>query len=268
MSLIIFIIAFIAVVYLIFKFIKKLVFAVITLILLVVVIVGGVGGLVYLDFKQLSTQKDFDINLVYEDAATNDLILGTNIPVRNQQLEITGVEKLSISELDSLTPQDITTDDNKFVIVINDEVFKQIMNQDVYDLNKIDGVDFSSYSSYDLTLTKEEITQIIEAQDGTDMLLEIILEKNQITGFAKDLAKPMLKDEISKGLQANNMTFKEALFLFVLSQSVQDEQNVLTILEAYKSDSGVQVYPDRFTFKLVRMLPISTIQQYLPNFSN
>lgn len=263
-----FVIAFIAVVYLIFKFIKKLVFAVFTLVLLVVLVVGGVGGLVYLDFKQLSTQNDFDINLVYQETGSNDLVLGTNIPVRNQELNITNIEKLSVSELNNLDPEAITDNDNKFVIIITDTTFKEIMNKEVYDLNNIDGVDFSAYSTYDLTLTKNEIIQIIESSDGTDTLLEIILEKNGITGIAKEISKPMLKGEISKSLEASNLSFKEALFLFVLSQSIQNEQNVLTILDAYKNDDGVQVYPDRFTFKLVRMLPISTIQQYLPSFSN
>lgn len=267
MSLIIFIVAVIAVIYLIFKFIKKLVFAVFTLVLLFVIVVGGIGGLVYLDYKQLSTQKDFDVKVVYMDSSTDNLVFGTNIPVENQQVNVKGISGISKTDISNLKPDKVTDSDNEFVIVIDDKTFESLVTKDKYDLKSIPGVNLAGYESYDLSLTKNEVLEIMKSEDGLDKMLDIVLEKNNIIGIAKDLAKPLLKEKISASLQSSNLTFRQALFMFVLSDGVQSENGALTVLEAYKNQDGVGVYPDRFTFKLVRMLPVSTIKQYLLSFS-
>ncbi len=267
MSFIIFILLFIVVVYLIFKFIKKLVFAVITLVVFVFLIFGGVGGIVYMDLKQLSSQDDFNIDLVYREEATDNYILGASIPVRNQEVDVESVERISKADLEGLDTSEISDDDKRFVVVINDETFSSILTKDTYDLRDIDGLELESYEDYNLTLTKSEVLEIVKSEDGLDRLLDIIFEKNDVSGITKTLGKPALYDSIYKNLDERNLRFKEALFLFVLSDSASNERSVLTILDAYKNDEGVEVYPDRFTFKLVRLLPISTLKEYLPDFS-
>ena len=64
LSLILLVIGFLVVVYLIFKLIKKLIVAVFTVIFVFILIIAGIFGLVYMDFKQLSMQQDFDVNLI------------------------------------------------------------------------------------------------------------------------------------------------------------------------------------------------------------
>ena len=49
-----------------------------------------------------------------------------------------------------------------------------------------------------------------------------------------------------------------------MQESMKDKNNIITLLKAYKNDEGISVYPDRFTFKLVRMVPINTIESYIP----
>ena len=60
--------------------------------------------------------------------------------------------------------EEIGEDDNLFVIVVNDDMFESILSDEGYDLKNLQGIDFSAYSDYDLTLTKEEVIQIINSK--------------------------------------------------------------------------------------------------------
>ena len=60
-----------------------------------------------------------------------------------------------------------------------------------------------------------------------------------------------------------DLLLDKQFFMFVLSSSVEDESNVLKFVEGYK-EGGVEVYPDRLTFKLVRWLPVDTVKSFIP----
>ncbi len=259
MSLILFILGFILVVYLIFKFIKKVVFAVITLVLLVVLIFASVIGLVYLDLNNLASQKDFDIQIVYSNE--DEYILGVSIPVENQTPIVEQTSGLPESELVSLDVEQIEDEDNKFVIVIDDSVYQEILNEDEY---VVPGLEVPEDYTYETKLDKEELVTIMETNDMEE-LVDILIDKNNVTGLELIFFEPIVTEMVSTRLENNSLELDETAFLLGLYENIQDEKNVLTLIEAYK-EGDIEVYPDRFTFKLLRMLPAGTVSSYIPSF--
>lgn len=254
MSLILFILAFIAVIFLIFKLIKKIVFAVITVFLFVFVVIAGVFGLVYMDYNYLTSQDEYNVNVIYSD--DGNYVLGISFHLSNQTADPQTIEGLSKIELNEIDPEEIDSDSGEFIIVINDELFKSLITKDEYTIEEFGEIDTSGVN---ITLTKEEIISIIDAQDGFDKFSEILLDKNGLTGIERNLAKDILKERVDNELEKNGFTIKQVLFTVVLVQGVEDERNLLKLVEGFKNES-LEVYPERFTFKLVRMLPVDTLK--------
>jgi energy-coupling factor transporter transmembrane protein EcfT len=115
-TLIVGILLFILVVYLIFKFVKKIVFAVISVFILIILIIAGIGGLAYLDFRSLSAQQDFVVNVVY--AQDENLQYGIQIPFNNSEPQTEEVS--GISNIKTLDVDEIDKDSGEFIIIIDD----------------------------------------------------------------------------------------------------------------------------------------------------
>lgn len=257
-NLILLVVGFLVLVWLIFKFIKKLVFAILAVFLLVILIFGGTIGLVYLDLNNLAAQEDFEINLVLKEG--ENYILGTSFDVKNQEFDVSSVNTLTESDLNDLNVKEISDEDNLFIVELDKEFFEEIMVEE-YTFEGIQG-----YEDYDLSLTKNEVLELIDESSSSEELVDILLEKNEVDGILADIAKPTLVSEIDSYINNSGVQFQEAIFLMALSQSVSDKSNALDLVQGFKDDE-ISIYPDRFTFGLVRMLPAETLQENLPDFS-
>jgi len=244
-------------VYIIFKFIKKLVFAIITTILLIGIVIGSVFGIVYLDFKQLSSSTDFNVDVIYLNS--NNYEFGTKIMFKNNsKIDLNSIKGISGTELQSIDAKNIVKDDNLYVIEIDNKLFDSLIanktfNFDQFKTNK-------AFSSFKLELTGKEISTILNSKNAQNDFIKLILDKNNYQGQVRAAISPIIKSEIGK----LPFKIKEILFLAVMQESLKDQANIIKLLKAYKNDNGVNVYPDRYTFKMLRMLPISTIESYIP----
>ncbi len=257
-SLILLIVGFAVVAFLIFKFIKKIIFAVLTLVILVIFIIGGVFGLVYLDYNYLTSQEDFDVKILY--GIDDELIFGASIPIRDQEFlveEVTGIMPAEASELE---PENIKKRDNTFIIVIDESLYERILTNDIY---YIEGLEDTEYAIYDLSLTKDEVIQILNSEESLDLFLDIMYNKNNVGMIERQMSEPILRAAIGYEIERRGMSMRQIVFLSALSQSIESHSNIISLVEGFK-DGDLRVYPDRFTFKLVRMLPVKTITGFLP----
>lgn len=251
-------IAILVVIYLIFKFIKKLVFAVFTLFLFLILIVVGIAGIVYMDYSYLTSQNNFDLKVVYK--TSDKYAFGSNIKIVNQTPDLEKIKTISSKELTSLKPEDISSEDKMFVIVMDEELFKSIMTKDSY---SIPGINSSEQlKKYDLSLTKFDVIEVINAEDDIGKFIEIVLKKNKLSVLEKTLFETIGKQMIKSELDKKGITLKEAVFLTVVSEEMQNEKNVIKLVEGFK-DETLMIYPERFSFKLVRLLPVDTIQGFI-----
>lgn len=257
-TLILLILGFALLVFLIFKFIKKIIFAVLTLVLLVVLIIGTVFGLVYLDYNYLKNQKDFDVNIVYKDG--EDYVLGAVIPVKNKSMDFEAVSGLDGESLSSIDVDSINSDDDLFVITVDKALYYSLLNEESYE---IPGMDSSEFADYDTTLNPDEVKRVMEATDAIGEYLEIVFVKNDIDDMVKSVTEPMIRMKIESELDSRNMDFKQMIFLVTMSSVIGGERNVLTLIEGYK-DEEIMIYPERFTFKLLKYLPAGTIKSFIP----
>jgi len=245
-------------IYLIFKFVKKLIFAVFSVILLFVVIVGSIFGLVYLDFKQLSSQTDFDVDVIYVNGQNYEF--GTQVMIRNNSnIDLDSIKGLSKSELSLIDVSSIKKEDNLFIVEIDSVLFDSLIANNTFTFDQFANND--AFSSFTLEFTGEEISSLLVSNNAKEEFVTMILDKNNMKGALRIAAEGILNSEIDK----LPFQIKEILFLVVMQNSMEDKNNVLALLKAYKNDEGIAVYPDRFTFKLVRMLPVNTIESYIPS---
>jgi len=257
-NLILILLAIVVGVYLIFKFIKKLVFAVFTAVFLFVAVIGGVFGLVYLDFNQLSSQTDFDIDVIYVNEG--NYAFGTQIMVRNNsQINLTSVKGISGSDLSAIDINKITKEDNLFVVEVDSVLFNSLIENNTFSFNQFASND--ALSSFTLEFTGSEISNLLVSTNAKNEFVTLLLDKNNMKGIIRETVKPIINSEIT------NLPFdiKQLLFLAVMQESLKNKDNILTLLKAYKNDNGLAVYPDRYSFKLLKMLPVDTIQSYIPS---
>lgn len=254
LSLILLLVGFIVVIFLIFKFIKKIVIAIISTVVLVIVIIGAVFGLVYLDYNYLTSQQDYDVNIILE--GEEDYILGVLIPVVNQSLEFDEITGINNEELEDLDVKDIKKDDGVFAVTVPEELFESIIVKDKYTLEDLNlGEEFSEY---EISLTKDEILQVMNSEESVSELTTILLDKNYIEGLERTIGEPLIESLIETELSNMGLNVKQAIFMLVLSESIDNKDSVISLVKAFKAND-LNVYPERFSFKFVRLLPVNTI---------
>lgn len=259
-TLIFMIIAIILVIYLIFKFIKKLMVAVLTLILFLVLIIAGIAGIVYMDYNYLTSQSDFNLKVLYK---SNDAyLLGAEMMIKNKTPDVNNVKGILDADLISIKAENLATTDKTFVVVFDEELFKSIMTKDNYE---IQGLKTGQLSSYDLSLTKFDVIEIINSKDDISTFLDIAFKRNKISGVQRTVMEPIAKAMIQSELDKRKITIKQAVFLSVISEEIQNQKNAVVLLEGFKADM-LQIYPQRFSFKLVKILPIDMVKSYLPSY--
>lgn len=259
-ALILLILGFALLVYLIFKFIKKIVFAIFSVVLLVVLIIGGVIGLVYLDYNYITSQNDIDVKLIYADG--ENYLVGATIPVKNQSMIVEEVSGISKTQLNDLDVEEIDEDSKQIVVVMDKGLYAEVLTQESYSVPDLDSPEFEGY---DLTLTRDEVLLILDSSDALSEFLNIMYEKNDVDPLMREISEPVVREMIESELEKRDMTFKQLVFLTALTQSLEDQKNLVTVIEGFKNEE-LNVYPERFTYKLLRMLPVDTIKSYVPDF--
>ena len=256
-TLIVGILLFIIVVYLIFKFVKKVIFAIISVFILILLIIAGVGGLAYLDFKSLSSQENFVVNVVY--AQEESLLYGVQIPFENSQANVDQVS--GISNIKTLDVEKVSTDSAEFVVVIDEVLFRELIAGKTFSFEEL--LPEEEFGEYNITLTDVEILRVLDSSNPDDELIELIFEKANIPTFMLESFKPTAKSMLNSALEDMDMTVKEALFSLVLSELAQDQEAIIPLLEGFKGD-GLEVYPQRITFDLLKYIPTSVIEEQIP----
>lgn len=256
-STIMYIIIFLAIAILIFKVIKKIIFAVITLILFVFLIFAGMGTLAYYDYKGLTQLETFNVNVVYGDA--QDIGLGVKIPFENKEIIKEEISSLDISNLDEEYLDDVDEENGNFYILISKELFENTLNdEDQYYLTGTEGFSYSGLE-VETSLNKEEVLFIIDSEESLDEYTKIILSKNDFPDVEAFGISPtdIIADEIQKNL--NSMELREALFLSILSESSDKTE----LLVGFK-EGELKVYPEKFSFKLLKIVPLDMLKENLP----
>ena len=257
LSTIIYIVLFIVVVILIFKIIKKVIFATLTVVFLVILIVGGIGALIYSDINNLTSQNDYDINLIYEKEGS--YVLGVRFPLGNDSMK-GGFSSIHSQELSKLDVEKIKKEDYRFAIVINEVALDKIMYEQSYDLSEIEGFNLEGFGELDLNFSKQEIMLMINSQSGPDELVDILSNKNSAN--LSVIERAFLEDVIGNSLEETKITLSEALFAYVVFSSIKNDEGVVNLLESYKEDD-LEIYPDRISFKFVKFFPLSSVQSFL-----
>ena len=257
-SFILLIIGFIVVTYLIFKFIKKVVWAVFSFIFLIILIIGGIFGLVALDINNLASQSDFNVYVMYGNS--QNPVFGLEIPIENKSVNQDKVSKVDISTIKSV---DLDSVDKDFYIFLSKDEFSKLLNdnQSYY----LIGTRNLNIAGFDIEtkLTKSQVIDILNSNSPIDSYVDVIYSENSFPEVAGISAKPLLKEKIQSELDKKHVNLEQALFVSVLMDSVNNPNSIVELVQAFK-DKQLEVYPDRFTFKLVRMLPVETIMEYIP----
>ncbi len=211
-----------------------------------------------MDYTYLTSQNDFDLKVLYK--INDNYAFGSNIKIVNKTPDIESIKSISKSELSALKPEDINSDDKVFVISVDEELLKAIMTKDSY---SIPGINSSAeLKKYDLTLTKFDVIEVLDAEDDISKYIEIVEKKNKLSVIEKTLFETVGKQLIKSELEKRQITLKEAVFLTVISEEMQNENNAVKMVEGFK-DETLMVYPERFSFKLVRLLPVDTIKGFM-----
>jgi len=221
--------------------------------LLIGLIFGGVISIAYFDVKALAEQTDYNLNLVYVDEG--NYLTGINLPVKNSELVLENISKFSKSDFEAVDLDELDKEDNTFVIMVEKEFYMSILTKDTYTLSDfVQNEDFSELGDYDLSLTKDELLNLIESESATSDLVDILISKNEIPEILQGMAKTTLTTLIDSGLSELGLGLNEVIFAGLLTDAIKDSSNILTLIEGYK-EGEVSIYPDRFSFSLIRMLP-------------
>lgn len=254
-------------IYLVFKFIKKLVMAIITAILVVGLIFGGVLGLAFFDLKSLSEQTQFDVDLVYVE--DDSYLTGISFPIKDSELVMEEVSKVSKSDFEAYDLDDIDKDDNRFVVTVEKEFYGTLLTKETYELSDFIGEsEVETISDYELSLSKSQLLDLIESKTASEDLIGILLSQNEIPAIMEELAEKTLASLLDTSLETMGVGLNEALFAGLFKVAIEgDSSNVLTLIEGYK-DGEMNVYPDRFSFSLIRMLPAGFLASKLDDSSS
>jgi hypothetical protein len=255
-SLLLLVAGFILVAVLIFKFIKRMLYAVLSLVGLVLLIVGSLFGVVFLDYQYLTSQENMTLHMVYAQDGTYEL--GTSLPIREQQPVVEEMYGTTAEELSGF--EDSFTKKDGILLSVEKGLLEDLLGNRTFSL-PLEGA--SSIDGYDLQLSSEEVLTILNAEgDGVDTLLDILFEKNSVPQAQQDLAREQLTGQIRSELERNDLTLKEAMFGYVVQDSIQQRDNVLALIEGFKNER-LDVRPERFSYKLFRLLPATTLKNFL-----
>lgn len=259
-TFILLILGFIVATVLIFKLIKKIIFAIITFILLILMVIGSVFGLVYLDYNHLASQSDFDINLMY--GTVDSPQFGVFLSVRNKSLDTENFRKYDISNLNGL---DLDEVEENFYVFFSQNLFASMLSdKETYYLEGTNDLTISGVG-IDAGLSKQEVLDILSSNDAKNKYLDYVLAKNDIPSFLQATAKTSAQKYIDDALSEFNLNIQEALFLSLIDDVVSADTNAIKLVQGFQNQE-LEIYPDRFTFKLVRMLPANMFAENIPSF--
>ncbi len=260
-SFILLILGFLVVTFLIFKFIKKIFVAIFSFIFLIILIIGGVVGLAVLDINNLASQNDFNTYIIY--GSSDNPYFGFEIPVENKTPILEKSKPIKVSSLDKETYEDSEKD---FYIFISKDIFEKIIqdNKKYYLIGTKD-LEISSIK-IDTSLTKDEILSLLNSTKPIDLYSSIIYSQNNFPSILGDTGEAMVKEYIEKDLGLTNEDLKAVILISIIEEESDNPNLIPTILEGYKNGE-IEIYKDRFTFKLVRMIPIDLIMEYIPEDS-
>lgn len=262
-SLILLIIGFIVIAFLILKLIKKVIVAVFTIVFVFILLCGAVVGLVYLDMNNLMEGKNYDVNIVY--AKGDNYELGVNLPIEDRNIDVQNIEGISEEQLSNLDPKEITKNDNTFVVVVDEVLYGEILSDKGYNLADAQDLGLGEIAddmNIDVILTKEDVLEIMDSDDDVGTFVDILFEENDLDNITPKVLKSVAEDELSDALDDAGVSLKEFLFVYTLQESLDDSQNIVTLLDGFK-DKDLEVYPDRLTFKALRTLPVDTLKGYI-----
>ncbi len=259
MTLLLLIIGFLVVTLLIFKFIKKIVTAILTVILLAVLIVGGIFGIVYLDYNYLTSDRDFDFKLLYSD--NDEYVFGINMPIKNQTPQIEEISGISSDDLIELDVKKINGNDGIFAAVFTKEAFEKTLTQNEYSFNSIESEAFEDVEGLDITLTKEQILTLLTTND-VGQFAEFLVANNELDGTTAEIAKKSIEGSVQEDLSRMKINLNEILLIYAVYESLDDKDSIIEMIKLFK-DKELNVYPERLSFKFVRILPVDTIKDLL-----
>ena len=263
-SILIMIVIAIVLIYLIFKFIKKMIFAVISAILVVILLFGGVIGIAVYDVKTLSEKTDFNVNLAYFN--DNNYVLGTTLPVVNSEINKEQVKSLSGSQFTELDYQNLNKDGDEFVIKLDRTVLENIISAETYTPSFTESLELPEGTV--ISLTKTQVLDLVESDDASSQIVDILFETNEIDESLSSLIKPQLITALESKLSEFGVSLNEAiLFDFLMASVDANEIDYLETLSLYK-DESIEIYPNRLTFSLVKMLPSSFVQKQIESISD
>ncbi len=254
LSLIIYIIIILAVVVLIFKIIKKIMFAIFATIVFVILIFAGVGTLIYMDYKDLSTMNG-DINILYGNP--DNVQFGLEIPLQNGSVAEENVSTIEVEDINEQYLKKVDDTDNSLYILVSPEVFKEALSGDeTYNLMGTEDLTIAGIE-INTSLTSEEVITIIESENSTETYVEIIMEKNEIPDI--ELFGVSSEDVLIKEIEEElgEVELREALFVSVISDL--DAEGTSKVLTGFKEEE-INVYPEKFSFKFLRWLPIDMLE--------
>lgn len=263
-SFILFILGFIVVAYLIFKLIKKIVFAIITFVVFILLIIGGVFGLVYLDYNYLAAQGDFEVHIIY--GSNDNAQFGLIVPVENKSLKFESASSYKISDLSGI---DLDNVEDDFYIFISENLMTKILKEDTtYYVEETENFQILSVD-LETGLDKRQVLDIFSANSAKEargVYIDEVVNQNEIPEALEENIKSRADDLITQTLQDYDVTLRQVLFLTIIKNSVTESSSFIKLVEGFK-EKELEVYPDRFTFKLVRMLSVDTIKSFIPDFA-
>lgn len=257
MSLIIFIIAFVILGLVVFNLVKKLIHGVFIMVTLFIFVIGGVAALVYFDYNNLTGQENYDIYFTL-NSLDNNLINGVSLPVRNGSIEFDSLSGLSNQALNNLDPKAVKSDTDFFLIVIEEDFFYELVdNRREYDMsNIVSGMG----PNLDLKLSQEEVKLILDSDNSREELISVLVSKND-----GSLTESELSQNLQEILESNNLEVRQILFSLVILESLFSQANILDVVDGFKNNE-INIYPEKFTFKLLKFIvPSSTIKSLLEN---
>jgi hypothetical protein len=246
-------------IFLIFKFIKKMIFAVISAIMVVVLLFGGVIGIAVYDVKTLSEKTDFDVNMVYFNQ--NNYIFGLTLPVKDSNISQDELEQLSESDFNKLDYKNLDKNSDNFVIKLDRQILEDVITLNRFTPSFFESLELSEGS--DLSITKKQTLDLFEAQNVADSLITLLLMENNVDPSLIEIIKAPLVKELKEGMSEAGVTTRQTLFFELVMNSIdKNELDYLELLSSYK-DEKIDIYPNRLTFSLVKMLPSSFVQKQI-----
>jgi hypothetical protein len=205
-------------------FIKKIIFSVISIFLIFGLILGVSAAAVYFDLEELSSKSNLEFNILYEK--NNKILNGVLLTYeKNKTPDLKNLKVLTEKEISNLKVKG----DYEFKIILNREFFERTIKNDTFILNK----------AFGLNLEKEIILNILEKEEPFK-IPSIVLKSILHLGTGRDF-----------------------LFLFLLKESFTDPTNTFKIIESYQNEE-LLVEPSRFSFTIIKYLPIDLINYFLP----